>query len=91
LILPPEHHAIHHSAPFTSHYSITTGWMNRPLAVIRFYRALEWAVTRLTGAIPRADDIGRSAALAVHNAEIAETVAVLSRHNPEPRMALREP
>lgn len=71
LVLPPAHHAIHHSAPYTSNYCITTGWLNRPLAAIRFFRALEWVVTHVTGALPRADDLGRPAALRVAEAEQA--------------------
>jgi len=31
LILRPEEHARHHTAPFRTHYCITTGWMNAPL------------------------------------------------------------
>lgn len=78
LILPPAHHAIHHTAPFATHYSITTGWMNRPLAAIRFFRVLEWLVTSVFGLIPRADDLGERAALdvqddiAVKPAELAD-------------------
>ncbi|HEY2380880.1 MAG TPA: fatty acid desaturase CarF family protein [Terriglobia bacterium] len=53
LILPPQHHAIHHATPFDSHYCITTGWMNRPLQRIRFFARLEWLITALTGAQPR--------------------------------------
>ena len=34
LILPPAHHEIHHTAPFNSYYSITTGWLNWPLDVL---------------------------------------------------------
>ncbi|HZN95177.1 MAG TPA: fatty acid desaturase family protein [Myxococcales bacterium] len=67
LILPPAHHAIHHSAPFNRYYCITVGWLNRPLQVIRFFPAMEWLISSLTGALPRQDDIGKAAAM-----EIAE-------------------
>jgi plasmanylethanolamine desaturase len=63
LILPVEHHRLHHTAPYASHYAITAGWVNRPLDRLGFYRALERAITHLTGAVPRADDLGRAAAL----------------------------
>jgi hypothetical protein len=78
LILPPDHHAIHHAAPYATHYCITTGWLNRPLAALRFYRVLEWFGTTVFGAIPRADDIGKRAALAlqeVHEAAAAAAAA----------------
>lgn len=69
LILPPAHHAIHHTAPYDKHYCITVGWLNGSLGYIRFFRGLEWTITRLTGALPRQDDIGRDAALAVAHKE----------------------
>lgn len=56
LILSPEHHSIHHAAPFAKYYCITTGWMNPVLTSLRFFPALEWLVTRITGALPRAHD-----------------------------------
>ncbi|HLL55744.1 MAG TPA: fatty acid desaturase family protein, partial [Myxococcaceae bacterium] len=62
LILSPEHHAVHHRAPYSSHYAITSGWVNGPLAAVRFYPRLEALVTRLTGALPRRDDLGERAA-----------------------------
>ena len=62
LILSPEHHATHHTAPFATHYCITAGWLNEPLQEIRFFRMLEALVTAITGAVPRADDIGLHAA-----------------------------
>lgn len=65
LILTPEHHAIHHAAPYDKNYCITMGWMNGPLRAIRFFPTLERIITALTGAIPRVDDIGEREALAI--------------------------
>jgi ubiquitin-conjugating enzyme E2 variant len=65
LILGKTHHAIHHAPPYTKYYNITNGWLNEPLVRIGFYPALERIVTRLTGMIPREDDIGKEAALTV--------------------------
>jgi ubiquitin-conjugating enzyme E2 variant len=63
LVLPPDHHQIHHTAPFDTYYCITTGWLNWPLAKIGFYRRMERLVSAITGLIPRRDDIGLEAAL----------------------------
>ncbi len=52
-ILSPAHHARHHRAPHTSAYCITGGWLNGALDSAGFWRALERAVTRVTGAEPR--------------------------------------
>lgn len=68
LILEPKHHDVHHTAPFARNYCITVGWMNGPLRTVRFFETLEWMITAVTGALPRADDIGEEAAL-----EIVET------------------
>lgn len=65
LILAPEHHALHHAAPYNRSYCITVGWMNGPLRAIRFFETLERTITALTGAVPREDDIGKDAALAI--------------------------
>lgn len=70
LILEPKHHDVHHAAPYARNYCITVGWMNGPLRAIRFFETLEWVVTSVTGALPRADDIGEEAAL-----EVLETQA----------------
>lgn len=56
LLLGPHAHARHHGRPFDSDYCITTGWCNRPLAAMGFFRWLERAVTRVTGAVPRHDE-----------------------------------
>ncbi len=57
LILPPDHHALHHRTPFLQHYCITTGWLNVPLAATKFFRALEFVVHKSTGMVPREDDL----------------------------------
>jgi plasmanylethanolamine desaturase len=56
LLLGRADHAAHHDRPYDAHYCITTGWCNRPLEAIGFFRRLEAGITRLTGARPRDDD-----------------------------------
>ena len=65
LILPYHEHQIHHTVPFESHYCITNGWLNHFLARTRFYRRLEWIGWKIFGAIPRENDIGTEAAVAL--------------------------
>ncbi len=65
LILPPGHHALHHAAPYAKYYCITVGWLNEALFRLRFFQTLERMVTAATGMLPREDDIGKGAALAV--------------------------
>ncbi len=47
LILSPEHHRSHHTAPFESSYAITNGWLNPLLNRTRFFRRLERALRAL--------------------------------------------
>ncbi|MCA1829791.1 MAG: fatty acid desaturase family protein [Myxococcales bacterium] len=65
LILPPDHHAVHHSAPYAKYYCITVGWLNEALYRVRFFQALERIVSATTRLVPREDDIGKKAALAM--------------------------
>lgn len=65
VVLPPAHHQTHHTAPFETYYCITNGWLNWPLHKLGFYRHMERLITALTGVIPRKDDIGVDAALAI--------------------------
>ena len=56
LILGRTAHALHHERPYEAHYCITTGWCNRPLEAVGFFRGMERMITRVTGAQPRHDD-----------------------------------
>ena len=56
VLLGRAEHARHHDRPYDCRYCITTGWCNRPLEAIRFFRRLEAAITRVTGVVPRHDD-----------------------------------
>lgn len=47
LILPPEHHQIHHTFPHDRAYCITTGWMNPVLDTLGVFRAAEWVLERV--------------------------------------------
>lgn len=40
LILTPSRHKLHHTAPFDSHFCITTGWLNPVLEYIGIFRLL---------------------------------------------------
>ncbi|MFN0053800.1 MAG: fatty acid desaturase family protein [Planctomycetales bacterium] len=56
VILDRSAHRQHHAPPHATNYCIATGWCNRPLAAIGFFRRLERAVTFVTGLQPRADE-----------------------------------
>lgn len=57
VILSAQSHRIHHSGQFEKSYCITTGWLNPPLDAIHFWRGLEVVITKLTGEIPRKNDL----------------------------------
>merc|ERR1712080_28452 len=57
IILPRKHHRIHHVAPHETYFCITTGWLNWPLEVIKFWSTLEWIIESITGVAPREDDL----------------------------------
>jgi ubiquitin-conjugating enzyme E2 variant len=77
LVLPPAHHQLHHTAPFNKYYCITVGWLNKPLTLIHFFPLAERLVTRLTGLLPRQDDIGTEAAQALMESEEAQRAPVV--------------
>ena len=72
LILPPAHHQVHHTSPYDKYYCITVGWMNKPLALIGFFSGMERLITRVTGLLPRQDDIGTEAALELVKTQASE-------------------
>jgi plasmanylethanolamine desaturase len=44
LILPADHHRLHHTSPYDTHYCITTGWFNGILAEAGVFRRIERAI-----------------------------------------------
>jgi hypothetical protein len=48
VILSPRHHAIHHASPHDKYYCITVGWMNPVLHKVRFFRACEAVLGRIS-------------------------------------------
>lgn len=56
MILGRAAHHRHHAPPYATNYCIATGWCNRPLSAIDFFRRLERAVTALCGLKPRDDE-----------------------------------
>ena len=63
VLLSHADHRLHHEAPYVEYYCIATGWLNRPLTRIRFFRRLERLITRVTGLKPRIDDTRFAAAV----------------------------
>jgi len=56
ILLGRAEHRLHHDRPYDCHYCITTGWCNRPLEAIDFFRRCERAISFVTGVTPRHDD-----------------------------------
>lgn len=52
LLVSRKHHQIHHIRPHDRNYCLITGWMNRPLAAIRFFETAEQVIVNLTGVHP---------------------------------------
>lgn len=72
IIMSMEHHARHHRSPHLDGYCIAIGWLNPLLDRIGFWRGLEWSIWKVTGAVPREDDLGKPAALAIIRGEFKD-------------------
>jgi len=57
LVMTPEHHAVHHMGDHTVHYCAVNGWANPVCDKFGVWRGLEKVIARLTGAIPRRNDV----------------------------------
>ncbi len=55
IILSPKRHELHHTAPFTSDYCITTGWLNPMLGKLRFFPFAK-TVLRRAPFMPKVDE-----------------------------------
>lgn len=47
LILPPDHHQVHHTEPFNRYYCITNGWVNPLLDKLDFFPRLERTLSKM--------------------------------------------
>lgn len=56
LLLSVPHHIRHHSGNHDVNYCIVNGWADRTLGRLGLFRALEWLVARLAGAVPQEND-----------------------------------
>lgn len=57
IILPRQHHRVHHVAPHETYFCITTGWCNFPFEKLRFWAALEAIIYWTLRVKPRQDDL----------------------------------
>lgn len=47
LVLPADHHQVHHTAPFNRYYCITNGWLNPLLDRIQFFPRMEAGLRKI--------------------------------------------
>jgi len=56
LLISAAHHSRHHGGNHDFNYCLINGWADDTLGRAGFFRALEWAIARATGAEPRRND-----------------------------------
>ncbi|MEA2943761.1 MAG: hypothetical protein QOD09_4290 [Bradyrhizobium sp.] len=57
LVVAPEHHWVHHRSDQIIRYCVINGWANYVCDPLGVWRGLEWLIQKLTGAVPRRDDL----------------------------------
>lgn len=57
IILPRQHHRVHHVAPHDTYFCITTGWCNFPFEKMKFWTGLETIIYWTLRIKPRQDDL----------------------------------
>ena len=57
IILPRQHHRVHHVAPHETYFCITTGWCNYPFEKLRIWTGLETIIYWILRVKPRQDDL----------------------------------
>ena len=75
LVITPAYHHVHHSGVQTTRYCTVNGWANPLLDRIGFWRFLERWISRITGAVPREDDVRWQS----HFRETGEMIAIRSK------------
>lgn len=55
IILPCDHHQIHHTFPYETHYCITTGWVNGFMVKARVWLLMELLIEKVSGKKPHKD------------------------------------
>ncbi|HYC89961.1 MAG TPA: fatty acid desaturase CarF family protein [Thermoanaerobaculia bacterium] len=56
LLISAAHHSRHHGGNHDFNYCLINGWADDTLGRAGLFRALEWGIARVTGAVPRRND-----------------------------------
>ena len=56
MLITPQYHRVHHSGKHEDRYCVINGWANVVCDRVGFWRAVEWLIQTLTGAVPRRSD-----------------------------------
>jgi ubiquitin-conjugating enzyme E2 variant len=57
LLLPYKHHMKHHSGNYDRNYCLINGYADKTFGALGGWRILEWGISKITGAVPRENDL----------------------------------